>query len=96
MINAETKQQALGRLRRIAGQIQGIQRMVEDEKHCADILLQISAVHGALEQVSKILMTRHIESCVQDSLRAGSERERSQKIDELVRVFTRHSGLAGR
>jgi CsoR family transcriptional regulator, copper-sensing transcriptional repressor len=96
MINAETKQQALGRLRRIAGQIQGIQRMVEVEKDCVDILLQISAVQGALEQVSKILMTRHIERCVQDSLRAGSERERSQKIDELVKVFTRHSGLAGR
>ena len=96
MINAETKQQAVGRLRRIAGQVQGIQRMVEDEKYCADILQQISAVQGALEQVSKILMARHIERCVQDSLRAGSERERSQKIDELVRVFTRHSGLSGR
>ena len=95
-MDAETKQQALGRLRRIVGQIQGVQRMVEEEKYCVDILLQISAVQGALEQVSKILMTRHIETCVQDSLRAGSERERSQKIDELVRVFTRHSGLAGR
>jgi len=96
MMDAETKQQALGRLRRIVGQIQGVQRMVEEEKYCVDILLQISAVQGALEQVSKILMTRHIQTCVQDSLRAGSERERSQKIDELVRVFTRHSGLAGR
>lgn len=96
MMDAETKQQALGRLRRIAGQIQGVQRMVEEEKYCVDILLQISAVQGALEQVSKILMTRHIESCVQDSLRAGSERERSQKIDELVRVFTRHSGFSVR
>lgn len=96
MMDAETKQQALGRLRRIVGQIQGVQRMVEEEKYCVDILLQISAVQGALEQVSKILMTRHIERCVQDSLRAGSERERSQKIDELVRVFTRHSGFAGR
>jgi DNA-binding FrmR family transcriptional regulator len=96
MMDAETKRQALGRLRRILGQIQGVQRMVEEEKYCVDILLQISAVQGALEQVSKILMTRHIETCVQDSLRAGSERERSQKIDELVRVFTRHSGLAGR
>jgi len=96
MMDAETKQQALGRLRRIVGQIQGVQRMVEEEKYCVDILLQISAVRGALEQVSKILMTRHIQTCVQDSLRAGSERERSQKIDELVRVFTRHSGLAGR
>jgi len=96
MMDAETKQQALGRLRRIVGQIQGVQRMVEEEKYCVDILLQISAVQGALEQVSKILMTRHIQTCVQDSLRAGSERERSKKIDELVRVFPRHSGPAGR
>ena len=95
-MDAETKQQALGRLRRIVGQIQGVQRMVEEEEYCVDILVQISAVQGALGQVSKILMTRHIQTCVQDSLRAGSERERSQKIDELVRVFTRHSGLAGR
>ena len=95
-MDAETKQQALGRLRRIGGQIQGVQRMVEEEKYCVDVLLQISAVQGALEQVSKILMTRHIRTCVQDSVRAGSVRERSQKIDELVRVFARHSGLAGR
>ena len=96
MMDAETKLQALGRLRRIVGQIQGVQRMVEEEEYCVDILVQISAVQGALGQVSKILMTRHIQTCVQDSLRSGSERERSKKIDELVRVFTRHSGLAGR
>ena len=96
MMDAETKRQALGRLRRIVGQVQGVQRMIEEEKYCVDVLLQISAVQGALEQVSKILMTRHIESCVLDSLRAGSERERSQKIDELIRVFARHSGFSGR
>jgi len=70
--------------------------MVEDEKYCVDILLQISAVQGALEQVSKILMARHIESCVTDSLQAGSERERARKIDELIEVFSRHSGFGGR
>jgi len=96
MMDADTKRQALGRLRRIVGQAQGVQRMVEEGKYCVDVLLQISAVQGALEQVSKILMTRHIESCVLDSLRAGSERERSQKIDELIRVFARHSGFSGR
>lgn len=69
---------------------------MEDEKYCADILLQISAVQGALEQVSKILMARHIESCVTDSLQAGSERERARKIDELIEVFSRHSGFGGR
>jgi len=96
MMDADTKRQALVRLRRIAGQVQGVQRMVEEGKYCVDVLLQISAVQGALEQVSKILMTRHIESCVVDSLKAGSERERSQKIDELIRVFARHSGFSGR
>jgi DNA-binding FrmR family transcriptional regulator len=96
MMDAETKRQALARVRRIVGQVQGIQRMVEDEKYCVDILLQISAVQGALEQVSKILMARHIESCVVDSLQAGSERERARKIDELIEVFSRHSGFGGR
>jgi DNA-binding FrmR family transcriptional regulator len=70
--------------------------MLEDEKYCVDILLQISAVQGALEQVSKVLMTRHIESCVVDSLKAGSERERARKIEELIEVFSRHSGFGGR
>jgi DNA-binding FrmR family transcriptional regulator len=96
MMDAETKRQALARVRRIVGQVQGIQRMVEHEKYCVDILLQISAVQGALEQVSKIIMARHIESCVVDSLQAGSERERARKIDELIEVFSRHSGFGGR
>jgi DNA-binding FrmR family transcriptional regulator len=96
MMDAETKRQALARVRRIVGQVQGIQRMLEDEKYCVDILLQISAVQGALEQVSKVLMTRHIESCVVDSLKAGSERERARKIEELIEVFSRHSGFGGR
>jgi DNA-binding FrmR family transcriptional regulator len=96
MIDGETKRQALTRLRRIVGQVQGIQRMVDDEKYCVDILLQVSAVQGALEQVSKILMTRHIESCVVDTLKAGSERERTKKICELIEVFSRHSGFGAR
>jgi CsoR family transcriptional regulator, copper-sensing transcriptional repressor len=96
MMDAETKRQALARVRRIVGQVQGIQRMVEDEKYCGATLLQISAVQGALEQVSKILMARHIESCVADSLQAGNERERARKIDELIEVFSRHSGFGGR
>jgi len=95
-MDAETKRRTLARVRRIVGQAQGIQRMVEDDKYCVDILLQISAVQGALEQVSKILMARHIESCVADSLQAGSERERARKIDELIEVFSRHSGFGGR
>ncbi|MGD0263520.1 MAG: metal-sensitive transcriptional regulator [Candidatus Methylomirabilota bacterium] len=90
MMDAETKRRALNRLRRIEGQVQGIQRMIEEDKYCVDIMLQLSAVQGALEQVSKILMHRHIESCVMDTMKAGSERERTRKIEELVEVFSRY------
>ncbi len=96
MVDAETKRRALTRLRRIEGQVQGIQRMIEKDKYCVDIMLQLSAAQGALEQVSKMLMHRHIESCVMDSMKAGSERERAQKIEELIGVFSRYGGLTGR
>ncbi len=89
MINAESKRKALGRLRRIEGQVQGLQRMLGDDAYCVDILLQVSAVQGALEQVRKLLLGRHIESCVADAMRTGSRTERQKKIDELVDVFSR-------
>ena len=92
MINEETKGKARGRLRRIEGQVQGLQRMIDGEAYCVDILLQISAVQGALEQVEKLLLGRHIESCVADALRTGSKGERQQKLDELIEVFARFRG----
>ena len=92
MINKETKTKALGRLRRIEGQVQGLQRMIDGDAYCVDILLQISAVQGALEQVEKLLLGRHIESCVADAVRSGSKGERQQKIDELLDVFARFRG----
>jgi CsoR family transcriptional regulator, copper-sensing transcriptional repressor len=89
VLNDETKAKARGRLRRIEGQVQGLQRMIENDAYCVDVLLQISAVRGALEQVQKLLLGRHIESCVADALRSGSRSERQQKVDELLDVFTR-------
>ena len=92
MIDPETKVKALGRLRRIEGQVQGIQRMVEEEKYCVDILLQLTAVEGAVEQVQRLLLGSHIESCVADAIRSGSTRDRQRKVDELLEVFSRFSG----
>ena len=96
MLDAETKRRSLTRLRRIEGQVRGLQRMIDEEQYCVDILLQLSAVQGALAQVAKLVLQRHIESCVADTMRGGSERDRFRKIEELVAVFTRHGGLAGR
>jgi DNA-binding FrmR family transcriptional regulator len=92
VLNDDVKAKARGRLRRIEGQVQGLQRMIEHDAYCVDILLQISAVQGALDQVEKLLLGRHIESCVADALRSGSKGERQQKIDELLDVFARFRG----
>ena len=92
MLNEESRGKALGRLRRIEGQVQGLQRMIDNDAYCVDILLQISAVQGALDQVQKLLLGRHIESCVADALRSGSKGERQQKIEELLDVFARFGG----
>jgi CsoR family transcriptional regulator, copper-sensing transcriptional repressor len=92
MIDATTKAKAIGRLRRIEGQVQGLQRMIDGEAYCVDILLQVAAVQGALEQVEKLLLGRHIETCVSDAFRSGSKNERQRKIDELVDVVTRFRG----
>ena len=72
--------------------MQGLQRMIDGDAYCVDILLQVAAVQGALEQVEKLLLGRHIELCVSDAVRSGSKNERQRKIDELLAVFTRFRG----
>jgi DNA-binding FrmR family transcriptional regulator len=92
VIDDDTRSKTLGRLRRIEGQVQGIQRMVEEDKYCVDILLQLTAVQGAVEQVQRLLLGRHIESCVADAIRSGSTRDRQKKVDELLELFSRFGG----
>lgn len=91
-MDIQTKAKALGRLRRIEGQVQGIQRMVEEDKYCVDILLQLAAVQGAVEQVQKLLLGQHLESCLAEAVRSGNARDRQRKMDELLEVFSRFSG----
>jgi len=91
-MDEQSKGKVLGRLRRIEGQVQGIQRMVEEDKYCVDILLQLTAVQGAVEQVQKLILGQHIESCVTDAIRSGNSRDRQKKMDELLEVFSRFSG----
>ena len=73
----------MNRLRRIEGQVRGVQKMLEDGAYCPDILIQVSAINSALNSFSKTLLGSHIKSCVADDIREGKD----ETIDELVEVL---------
>ena len=85
----EVKGEIRRRMNRVAGQMAAIQRMVEEEVYCIDILQQISAVRGALRTVATRLLEAHVGHCVYDAVASGSESERREKVDELLEVFRR-------
>ncbi len=95
-MKADTVDQAQGRLKRIAGQVAGIQRMIDDERYCVDVLLQIAAVQAALDRVGKIVLESHVETCVAGALDSSSLRERRQKVAELMEVFSRFGHIRAR
>lgn len=80
---------ALRRMRSIIGQVRGIEKMIDDERYCIDIVNQISAVRGALARVSELVLRRHIETCVVSDLRGGTEADQERVIDELMDVIAR-------
>ena len=84
----QRKDEYLKRLRRIEGQARGLQRMVEDEKYCIDILTQVSAMTKALQAVSLGLLEEHLSSCVVQAARAGG-READEKIREASDAIAR-------
>ncbi len=85
---ADHKQDVLKRLRRIEGQARGLQRMVDEDSYCIDILTQVSAMTRALQSVSLTLLEEHMNHCVVDAARAGDE-QAEQKIAEAVAAITR-------
>jgi DNA-binding FrmR family transcriptional regulator len=88
---SEHKQAHLKRLRRVEGQVRGLQRMVESDAYCIDVLTQVSAATKALESVALLLLEEHLDHCVTDAIHAGGEqaqlkvREASAAIARLVR-----------
>ena len=87
MINENVKSESLNRLNKIEGQVRGIAKMVENEKYCIDILNQVTAAKNALDGVAKIIMKRHVESCVTQAILEGHGKD---KIDELVTAVFKH------
>jgi DNA-binding FrmR family transcriptional regulator len=91
MVEPELKAKALTRLKRIEGQVRGLQRMVEEERYCADVLTQIASVHEALRGVGKMLMKNHLRHCVSDALRSGDERRAEDTYAEVLDLMYRHA-----
>lgn len=92
----ETRERAIKRLRRAAGQVEGIQRMVEEDRYCVDVLLQIAAARAALDGVGKLVLGSHVETCVAEAFASGRPRERQKKMEELMEVFSRFGHVKGR
>ncbi|MDP2333229.1 MAG: metal-sensitive transcriptional regulator [Reyranella sp.] len=81
------KKSQLARLGRIEGQVRGVARMIEEERYCIDVLTQIRAVRAALAKVEQETLNDHLQHCVMHAFHAGSEKDRKNKIDELLEVL---------
>lgn len=83
-MNDEVKSRATRRLKIVEGQVRGLQKMVEDEKYCIDIITQISAVKEALSGIEDLLLENHLEAHVINQIKDGEE---GQAIDEILKVY---------
>jgi DNA-binding FrmR family transcriptional regulator len=78
------------RLRRIEGQVRGLQKMVEEDRYCADIIVQIASVQEALRSVGRALLKNHLHHCAAQAIRHGNEDEASAMYDELLELVYKH------
>jgi len=78
------------RLRRIEGQVRGLQRMVEEDRYCADIIVQVASVQEALRGVARNLMKNHLQHCAAKALASGKQEESAAMYDELLELIYTH------
>jgi len=90
-VDDEIKISNLRRLSRIEGQIRGIQRMIEEDRYCADTLTQISSAQEALRAVAKALMRNHLTHCATHAIRSGSDEQRHAMYDELLDIIYKNA-----
>ena len=90
-VDTEIKASNLRRLSRIEGQIRGIQRMVEEDRYCADILTQVTSAQEALRAVARALMRNHLSHCATHAIRTGSTEERQAMYDELLEMIYKNA-----
>lgn len=83
----DDKAKLLTRLRRIEGQVRGLQKMIDEEQYCVDVLTQVSSVIGALQRVGMMVLEDHIQGCVRGAMEDGGDSDKA--VDELIMVVER-------
>lgn len=89
-VDPQLKEANRKRLRRIEGQVRGLQRMVEEDRYCADIIVQIASVQEALRGVARNLMKNHLQHCAAKALASGKPKETAEMYDELLELIYTH------
>src|SRR6201996_1573755 len=90
-VDPAIKASNLRRLSRIEGQVRGLQRMVEEDRYCADILTQVSSVQEALRAVARALMRNHLAHCATHTFNTGTEEQKQAMYDELLQMIYKNA-----
>ncbi len=86
-MNEQTRAGVLRRLQSVEGHVRGVQRMVEEDKYCIDVIKQIDAVQAALRRVQEIILDNHLHTCVTTAIRGDDAQRREAVIEEILGVF---------
>jgi len=89
-MNEDEKKSVVSRLKKIEGQIRGINKMVESERYCIDILSQTRAVVAAIRKVEDLILFQHLNTCVADSMRSDNKEDKDKKINEIMDLLSRY------
>jgi DNA-binding FrmR family transcriptional regulator len=90
-VDPEIKHSIGTRLRRIEGQVRGLQKMIEEERYCADVLMQLSSVHEALRGVGRTLLHNHLKHCVTEAIRTGEPEQADAMYEELMELMYKNA-----
>jgi DNA-binding FrmR family transcriptional regulator len=86
------KKKLLARLRRLQGQLTAVSRMVEEDRHCPEVLVQVAAIKGGIGRVGQLLLEEHVRTCVADALQSGDSEQREATLSELTDLMSRFGG----
>jgi CsoR family transcriptional regulator, copper-sensing transcriptional repressor len=90
-VDPEAKHAIGSRLRRIEGQVRGLQKMIEEERYCADVLMQLSSVQEALRGVGRALLHNHLKHCATEAIRSGDPAQAEVMYDELIELMYKNA-----